>query len=123
MSVTVRGLDRLQRRLNSLADPLPIAAVLKGEAEAIAEAARAQLAEYGGAGHLAQSVRVADFSVPNRPAFAAGSESEEAREAEFGTIEKRATPFLSSLFFERSRAVNARLRQLLSASLRNRARF
>ncbi len=50
VSVTVRGLERLQRRLNSLADPHPVAALLKGEAEAIAEAARAQLAEHGRSG-------------------------------------------------------------------------
>lgn len=117
MTVEVRGLDRLQRRLQAFPRSLSVAPALKAEAELIAEAARSALGK--GSARLAQSIGVLDAGEPNRPAFAVGSADGGARHVEFGTRRMRAEPWLWPSLLSRSRAVKERLRQLLMSTVKN----
>lgn len=119
MTVEVRGLDRLQRRLQAIPGSLPVAAALKAEAELIADAARERLQERGGPSALAQSIGIVDVGEPNRPAFSVGSAEEGARHVEFGTRRMRAEPWLWPSLLSRSRAVKERLGQLLMTAVRS----
>ena len=113
-SVTVKGLDALQRRLAAAADQGPLKAALRAEAEAIAAEAR-----NAAPGELGQTVDVIDDSRETRLAYAIGTFEPAGRFLEFGTVRRPATPWLWPVFRARSPDVKHKLRKLVAAAFKS----
>lgn len=112
-AVTIKGLAALQARLEAQALSQAFAEAVRREAESLAETARAEAP-----GMLGETVEIRDESRKERPAYAVGTSHPAARNLEFGTQRRPATPWLMPLFWARSHAVKDRLRKIVTAALR-----
>ena len=111
MTVTVRGLDALERRLEARALPGAVNEALRKEAEAIAkEAADAA------PGRLGETVEVLDRSRGQRIVYAAGTPHRAGRFLEYGTVRRPASPWLWPAFRARLPRIKQGLRKSLRAS-------
>lgn len=109
----VRGLASLQARLAAAGAVEPIWALLREEAQAIAEEARGQAP-----GALAATIEVIDDSRQAAPAFLVGTAHRAGRFLEFGTQKMRARPWLWPAFFRRSPRIKHKLRRLIASSFK-----
>lgn len=112
MTVTVKGLDALQRRLRMGGLEDGIYKTLSREAEAIAADAAA-----AAPGRLGETIETIDESAGSRAAFAIGTAHRAGRFLEFGTRKMRARPFLWPVFQARL----PRVKHALTKSLRARS--
>jgi len=112
VTVTVRGLDALKRRLEPRGLDNAVADTLRLQAETVAsEAARAA------PGRLGETVEVIDESHGDRRAFAVGTAHRAGRFLEYGTVHRPATPWLWPVFRARLPRIKQDLRNTLRASL------
>jgi HK97 gp10 family phage protein len=107
-AVAVKGLDSLRRGFAAAAAPVAIKDALRREAEAIAQAARA-----GAPGRLGETVEIVDQSRGLKLDYAIGTAQPAGRFLEFGTVRRRATPWLWPAFRARLPGVKYELRQLI----------
>ena len=115
MSVTVKGLDALQRKLASAVAVTPVKQALHAEAVAIAAEARARAP-----GALGESIEIIDQSRGDSPAFAVGTRDPAGRFIEHGTARRTPTPWLGPIFWARSLRVKHSLARLIAANLKPR---
>lgn len=111
MTIDVKGLDALQRRLQMRGLEEAIERTLSGEAATIAEEAAA-----AAPGRLGETIEIMNESAEPRAAFAIGTAHRAGRFVEFGTRTMRAQPFLWPVF----RARLPRVKHALTKSLRAR---
>lgn len=115
MTVTVKGLDALRRRLRLRGLEDGIYKTLSREAEAIAADAAA-----AAPGRLSETIETVDESAGSRAAFAIGTAHRAGRFLEFGTRNMRARPFLWPVFRARLPRVKHALTKSLWARLAKR---
>lgn len=89
VSITIKGVEALQRRLAAATPSQAIKDLLRREAETIAEGARESAP-----GQLGVTVEILDQSRGTKPAYAIGTAHRAGRFLEFGTVQRRATPWL-----------------------------
>ena len=111
MTIAVKGLDALQRRLRMRGLEEDIYMCLSLEAATIAEEATATAP-----GRLGETIEIMDESAGPRAAFAIGTAHRAGRFVEFGTRNMRPQPFLWPV----SRARLPRIKHALTESLRAR---
>ncbi len=113
----VKGLAVLQDRLAGSVDEGAVRDVLRREAEALAAQARAE-APRG----LAETVEVRDDSRGGGIAYAVGTPHPAGHALEFGTLRRRAAPWLLPIFWARRNVVNDVLRNAVQAGFRRSGR-
>jgi HK97 gp10 family phage protein len=109
MTVTLKGLDALQKRLQPRGLGRAVTETLRRAAETVAaEAARAA------PGRLGETVDVIDESRGDRTSFAVGTAHRAGRFLEYGTVHRPASPWLWPIF----RARLPRIKQELANTVR-----
>ena len=117
-AVKLEGFESWQRRLASLGELRGSGAALRAEAEAIAAAARATLEARHGEGELARSVEIVDESQDTSARYAVGTRSAAGWYVEFGTRQRRASPWLGPALRASLPRINHTLRKMLTGALK-----
>jgi hypothetical protein len=116
--VRVDGAESLRGRLAPAAKLAGIGPVLRGQAEALAAAARATLEERRVNSELAKSVEIIPESQGDSLRYAIGTGAPLGRHLEFGTRRTRASPWLGPALHAYLPAINHALRKLVTGALK-----
>ena len=114
----IRGLDAMRKRFAALGAVKNLGPALRGEAEAVADAARERLRERDPQSQLAQSIKIMELKGGDHPAFAVGTDEPTGFFLEFGTARRRAFPWLVPALHARLPAVNHAVRKVIAAALK-----
>jgi hypothetical protein len=110
--VSVRGLAALRRRFEARHLRDAVRAGLQREAEAVAEAAAREAP-----GRLGGTVEVKIVSKGDSIAYAVGTAHRAGRFLEYGTVRRRASPWLFPVFRARLPRIKQSLRKIITASV------
>jgi len=110
--VSVRGLAALRRRFEARHLRDAVGAALRREAEAVAEAAAREAP-----GRLGGTVEVRTMRGGDTVAYAVGTPHRAGRFLEYGTVRRRASPWLFPVFRARLPRIKQSLTKILTASV------
>lgn len=116
--IEIRGLDGLCKRFAALGAMKDLQPALRAEAEAVAEEARARLAEHNPNSRLAQSIKIMELGAGDQPAYAFGTDDPAGFFLEFGTSRMRASPWLVPALHARLAGINHAVRKVIAAALK-----
>jgi len=111
VTVTIKGLDALKRRLKAPGLDHAVADTLRLQAETIAAGAAREAP-----GRLGETVEMIEERHGDRSAFAVGTARRAGRYLEYGTVHRPATPWLWPVLAARLPRIKQDLRNTLRAS-------